>query len=217
MGSVPLSSLSSNSQSAQFLLAEFNERSQDRRLAESQTEHVLDLYLTVCTILVPGAAALWRFSTVSWLPATAAALVAIALATAGIFLTGRILAADIMAATYSRALCLVRRYFVNSNPEVAKYLRLPVATSLAELDHDETRSLYTRRHFMLVNVLRVWSSLLWGAGTALLVQMVLPVGITVCIGIAVLVGSYVGILLLTRHWKEEFIDSIKKRESGTEE
>jgi hypothetical protein len=202
-------SVPADSQSASLLLAEFSERSQDWRHADSMVERSLGLYITVCTILVPSALAFWKwqFATGPVLVQAVGAIVAFALGVAGMFTARAILGADLYKAEFSRAQRLIRRYFVDKDSEVAAYLLRPVEESPAGLSRDQSgHPLNARVHRVLMWVLHIWNSGLLILGVALFLRCTLrvPVRLVIEIGPLAWIATCVFLVLRFRYWEKKF-------------
>jgi hypothetical protein len=178
--------------SVAFLLAEFSELGEFWRHTDARLESSLNFYLTAIAVLAP--ATLLLRQSVSDIRSLVALMipVGIALFVIGILLTWRVTRAILVKAEYVHALNLIRRYFVDNDPHIAKYLFLPVAEPLGE-------ARIISRHFRvssqrrLTLIIDVANSLLLGAIVAATLWLLTTLDLTfiVLIGLSIAVTSFI--------------------------
>ncbi|MBD3309537.1 hypothetical protein GF348_24370 [candidate division KSB3 bacterium] len=153
----------------QFLLTEFSEMGEFWRHTDSRIETAINFYLTVGAAALPGTVILYeavadlRLFVIALLPIMGALFIF------GFFLVRRITSADIKKAEYLLSLNLVRRYFVDHSPKVARYLYMPLAQPSESSDGmtKQVGPVFHRRIAFVVNTANsvlagtAFSGLLW--------------------------------------------------------
>ena len=146
----------------QFLLAEFNEMGEFWRHTDSRIETAINFYLTVGAVAFPGIIILYEAITDIRLFIVALLPIIGTLFTFGFLLVRRITSADIRKAEYLLSLNLIRRYFVDHNPQVAQYLYMPLAQPSDSSDA-KPKQLNPYFHRQIVFIVDSANSILAGA------------------------------------------------------
>lgn len=145
--------------SASFLLAEFNHLSNIWQHTDSRMEKGINIYVTLNAIIVSGLMVLSQQITNYRVFTVIGILITCGLAVIGTLLSIRIMTTKIIKIHYLDAINLIRRYFVDNEESLQKYLLLPVANNL--IDSSDKRKI--RRHIpvpKVVTFIHVWNALL---------------------------------------------------------
>jgi hypothetical protein len=150
-----------------FLLTEFRELGQLWRHTDSRIENAANLYLTICTILVPGIVLFYHFANDPRLFLIGVALAALALFVIGAVLVGRIIESRTIKVEYIYALNLIRGYFAEKDVSIVPYLYFPIEESPNDLNDKQIRSLHPRIYSSaFTHLINIWNGLLFGIAVA---------------------------------------------------
>lgn len=179
----------------QFLLAEFNEMGEFWRHTDSRIETAINFYLTVGAVAFPGVIILYEAITDIRLFIVALLPIIGTLFAFGFLLVGRITSADIKKAEYLLSLNLIRRYFVDHNPQVAQYLYMPLAQPSDSSDA-KPKQLNPYFHRQIVFIVDSANSVLAGIAFSCLFWLVVGHLVSTVIIISVGVGAGVVVFFI---------------------
>jgi hypothetical protein len=161
-----MESIDKNDPGTQFLLAEFSEMNATWKHTDARIETAINFYLTVLVAGLPAAALLYQAIPDIQVLAFVLILMVATVFTIGLLLANRIAIAGIRKAEYQLSINLVRRYFLDHNSDLAKYVYFPAADPSVAIE-DKTKQLKVHLHQMIYVVIVVNSLLVslvigWG-------------------------------------------------------
>jgi hypothetical protein len=125
----------------------------------------------VCTFAFPGLGLLYQAIPNIQTFILASAPVAMAMFIFGVFLVERVTSTDFNKSEYKLGMQIIRRYFVENDPELAPYLYMPVALSV-EMEQKLKKQRYPYFHKHIVFAIHSFNSLLAGLVAGCLIWLV---------------------------------------------
>jgi hypothetical protein len=115
------------SESHEFLMTEFREIAAEKRHTDDRREKAVTVYLSFTTIAITAFLLFWqRVSNTQMLVAVGSSI-AFGLFVAGVHVANRKMGVAVLKAEYAYAMALIRLRYVLREPEMSKYIHMPVA------------------------------------------------------------------------------------------
>jgi len=196
----------------EFLISEYSQLGELWKHTDSRIDTTINFYITICAIVVPGSVLIFQvvkdinIFILTMLP------VALIFFAAGIFFTENITLTDVHKSQYVLAQQLIRRYFVDNEPGISKYVYMEMATPSDDLE-EKLIQLHPYFHKTIILSVNVINSLLIGIIISSIIWLLAPTNLY----ILVLVGLFLALLsisLLTIRYNRKiasFRETIKNR------
>jgi hypothetical protein len=130
--------------------------------SDGRIESAINFYITIAAIVLPASVLIYQSISDIGTFILLALLLGILLIIMGIFLVVRISNAEVRKSQYILSIQLIRRYFVNRDPEISQYLLFPTAKpSYSRNEKEKQLEPYIQRR--LVITINALNSLIIGA------------------------------------------------------